>query len=223
MPPGTIAIDGPAGSGKTVIGLWLARKLGYAFLDTGVLYRALTWLALRRGIPTSDPDALAAAAASASIDVLPHAERGYVVEIDGRDVTDELFAPDVNAEVSTVAAHPAVRRELLPVQRRIAARGGAVMVGRDIGTVVLPDAELKLYLDAPLGVRAQRRWAQERQQGGARALEEVLADLRRRDRLDSERATSPLRPADDAVVIETDRVTLDEEKARILALVNAGR
>jgi cytidylate kinase len=219
VPPRTIAIDGPAGSGKTVIGLWLARKLGYAFLDTGVLYRAITRLALRDGLPTSDGAGLAAAAAAAEINVLPHPERGYVVEIDGRDVTEELFAPAVNAEVSTVAAHPAVRRELLPVQRRIAGRGRVVMVGRDIGTVVLPEAELKLYLDAPPGERARRRWEQERRAGGTRSLEEVLADIRQRDRLDSERATAPLRPAPDATILETDRLGLDEEKRRILELV----
>ncbi|HEV8639220.1 MAG TPA: (d)CMP kinase [Chloroflexota bacterium] len=223
MPPRIIAIDGPAGSGKSVIGLWLARKLGYAFLDTGVLYRAITWLALRRGIPTSDGAALAAAAADVSINVLPHPERGCAVEIDGCDVTEELFAPAVNAEVSTVAAHPGVRRQLLPVQRRIAGRGRVVVVGRDIGTVVLPEAELKLYLEASAAERARRRWEQERRKGGTRSLDEVLAEVRRRDRLDSERATAPLRPAPDATILDTDRLSLDEEKQRILEIVRDHR
>jgi len=220
VPPRTIAIDGPAGSGKSVIGLWLARELGYAFLDTGVLYRAITWLALRGGVPTSDGAALAAAAAAAAINVLPHPERGYVVEIDGHDATEELFAPSVNAGVSTVAAHPGVRRELLPLQRRIAERGRVVMVGRDIGTVVLPEAELKLYLDASTDERARRRWEQERQRGGTRSLEEVLADVGQRDRLDSERATAPLRPAPDATIVDTERLGLEEEKRRILEIVS---
>ena len=215
-PPSTIAIDGPAGSGKTVVGLWLARELGYAFLDTGVLYRALTLLALERGVPPSDAAALAAIVRAADIQVEPHPERGYLVRIGGREVTERLFSAEVNASVSPVAAHPEVRHELLPLQRRIARPGRVVMVGRDVGTVVLPDAELKLYLDASASERARRRWEQE---GRRRSLEDVLADVRHRDRLDSERATAPLRPADDAVVIDTDGLSFDDEQARIRELV----
>jgi cytidylate kinase len=220
VPPRTIAIDGPAGSGKTVIGIWLARELGYAFLDTGVLYRAIAWLALRRGLAVDDGPGLARAAAAAAIEVRPHPESGYVVEIDGHDATEELFRPDVNAAVSTIAAHPEVRRELLPLQRRIGRAGAVVMVGRDIGTVVLPEAELKLYLDASPAERARRRWEQERQKGGDRPYAAVLADVRQRDRIDSERATAPLRPAADATILDTDRLGLDEEKRRILAIVH---
>jgi cytidylate kinase len=217
--PRTIAIDGPAGSGKTVIGLWLARELGYAFLDTGVLYRALTWLASQRGVALEDGAALTAMADAAAIEVHPHPDHGYVVVVDGHDATEALFGPDVNAGVSIVAAHPQVRRALLPLQRRIGRAGAVVMVGRDIGTVVLPEADLKLYLDASADERARRRWEQERERGGTRSLEAVLADVRKRDRLDSQRSTSPLRPADDATILETDRLGLDEEKRRILEIV----
>jgi cytidylate kinase len=216
--PSTIAIDGPAGSGKTVVGLWLARELGYAFLDTGVLYRALTYLALGQGVAPSDGPALAALAAAAAIVVEPHPERGYRVRLDGRDVTEQLFSAEVNASVSPVAAHAEVRRELLPLQRRIARDGRVVMVGRDVGTVVLPNADLKLYLDASDEERARRRWEQEQRR---RSLAHVLADVRQRDRIDSERAASPLRPADDAVVIDTDGMSLEQEQARIRELVGA--
>jgi cytidylate kinase len=223
MPPRTIAIDGPAGSGKSVIGLWLAGELGYAYLDTGALYRAIAWLALDRAIDVGDGARLAALATETDLRIEPPPRpddpRGYALVIDGRDVTEELFTPAVNRTVSPVASQPAVRAALLPLQRRIAAAGGIVMAGRDIGTTVMPDAELKLYLDASVEERARRRWEQERALGGTRTLETVLTDVRERDRIDSERATSPLRPADDAVILHTDDVTLAEEQAQIRRLL----
>jgi cytidylate kinase len=223
VPPRTIAIDGPAGSGKSVIGLWLAGELGYAYLDTGALYRAITYLALERAVDPHDGPRLAELAREADLLISPPARRddarGYSVRLDGREVTAELFTPAVNDAVSPVASHPAVRAALLPIQRRIAGQGRVVMAGRDIGTVVMPDAELKLYLDASLEERARRRWEQEQGSGRGRTLEEVVADVRQRDRIDSERATSPLRPADDAVVLHTDGLALEDEKAQILALV----
>lgn len=217
MPPRTIAIDGPAGSGKSVIGKWLSDHLGYALLDTGVLYRAITHEALREGIAPSDGSALAALARRVDIDVRP----GSVVLVGGHDVTERLFTPQVNEHVSTVAAHAELRAELLPLQRRIAESGRIVMIGRDVGTVVLPSAELKLYLDASVEERARRRWEQEHQRGGTRGLEEVMADVRNRDRLDVERATSPLRPADDAQTLDTDGMSLEDEKRRILEIVGS--
>lgn len=223
VPPRTIAIDGPAGSGKTVLGLWLAAHLRYAFLDTGALYRALTLAALRRGIDPGDEAGLVDIAQTVEILVEPPAHpadaRGYVARIDGQDVTEALFAPDVNARVSTVAAHAAVREELLPLQRRIAARGGVVMVGRDIGTTVLPDAELKLYLTASEEERARRRWIDERGRGQGRALGDVLADLRQRDKIDASRESSPLRPASDSLEIATDGVPLEQVKTRVLEIL----
>jgi cytidylate kinase len=223
VPPRTIAIDGPAGSGKSVIGLWLARELGYAYLDTGALYRAIAYLALERGVELRDGLRLAELARAADLRIEPPGDRddprGYAVRLDGRDVTAELFTPPVNQAVSPVAAQSEVRRELLPIQRRIAAEGRIVMAGRDIGTVVMPDAELKLYLDASLEERARRRWEQEQADGRGRPLAAVVADVRQRDQIDSERATSPLRPAEDAVVLRTDGLPLEAEKAQILGLV----
>lgn len=223
--PRTIAIDGPAGSGKSAIGLWLARELGYTYLDTGAIYRAIAWLALAAGIGTVEADRLARLASEADLRFEPPADpddpRGYALSIDGRDVTDELFTPIVNQTVSPVASQPAVRAALLPLQRRIAAAGRIVMAGRDIGTTVMPDADLKLYLDASVEERARRRWAQERAAGGVRTLESVLADVRERDRIDSARAASPLRPADDAVIVQTDGVPIEEEKTLIRRLLGS--
>lgn len=227
MPPSIIAIDGPAGAGKTVIGLWLADCLRYTFFDTGVLYRASAWLALTNSVAIDDADAIVALIERATIDVdspqPSDAERGYTVTIDGHAVTDSLFTAEVNASVSPVAAHSAVRAALLPVQRRIGARGSVVMVGRDVGTTVLPDAELKIYLDASIDERARRRWEQEHRRGGTRTIEEVRADVAHRDALDTGRGSSPLRAADDAHRVNTDDLSLDDEKKAILDLVTMSR
>jgi cytidylate kinase len=224
-PPRTIAIDGPAGSGKSVIGLWLARQLGYAYLDTGALYRAITLLALREGVAIDDGQALACLVERHHVEVLPprpaDEARGYTLEIDGEPVTEQLFTPEVNDLVSPVAAHPEVRAAVLPLQRRIAARGQVVMVGRDIGTVVMPDAELKLYLDASVDERARRRWAEERERGRERPFEDVLADVRQRDSIDSTRATAPLKVAPDAIVLNTEGFALDETKRRVMSWVTS--
>lgn len=226
-PPRTIAIDGPAGSGKSVIGLWLAAQLGYAYLDTGALYRAIAWLALREGTSVEDGPALAGLARRFAIAVNPPGEadraRGYTLAIDGQRVTEQLFSPEVNDAVSPVAAHPAVRAAVLPLQRAIASRGDVVMVGRDIGTVVMPDAELKLYLDASAEERARRRWAEEHQRGRQRPYADVLADVQQRDRIDSSRATAPLRAADDAVLLNTEGLALEETKSRVRAVLAAPR
>lgn len=224
-PPRTVAIDGPAGSGKSVVGLWLANELGYAFLDTGALYRAVAWLALREGISTADGPALAGLAQRFAIRVRPprgaDRSRGYTLEVDGDPITEQLFTPDVNQAVSPTAAHPEVRAGMLPLQRRIAAEGRVVMVGRDIGTVVMPDAELKIYLDASPEERARRRWTEEHERGRARPFEDVLVDVRERDRIDSSRATAPLRPADDAMVLDTEGLPLEEVKTRVRSLLEA--
>lgn len=223
-PPRTVAIDGPAGSGKSVIGLWLAGELGYAYLDTGALYRALTWLALRERIPIDDGSALAALADRFAIRVAPPREpdraRGYTLEVDGQPITEQLFTAEVNDKVSPVAAHPEVRAAVLPIQRQVAAHGDVVMVGRDIGTVVMPDADLKIYLDASVEERARRRWDEERGRGRNRSFGEVLADVRQRDRIDSSRATAPLRPADDAVVLNSEGWELDRTKSRVRDLLS---
>ena len=220
--PSTIAIDGPAGAGKSALSSTLANVLGYVYVDTGAIYRALTLVALDRGVDLADGTALAALAGSLDIELLPPSTqdgRQYTVLVDGKDVTWSLFTPEVDARVSSVAAHPAVRDAVLPVQRRVG-RGRVVMAGRDIGTVVLPAADLKIYLDASPVVRAQRRQQQLRSRGVAADLATVLADLRRRDDLDTSRSVAPLRAAPDAVVVATDNLTFDEEVKRVLDLIS---
>jgi len=222
MPPSVIAIDGPAGSGKTVVGQRVARALGYLYLDTGAFYRALTWLALQKGVDLHDGPALAQLARQASIEI-KHAtvpnERGYSVFVDGREVTRDISSPDVGNAVSIVSAHPEVRAEMLPLQRRVVDRGNVVIAGRDIGTVVAPDAGLKLYLDAPLPVRVARRIAQLTAMGIAPDPGKVAAEMAERDRIDQARAIAPLKPAPDAVILDTSTMSVDEEVALILDVI----
>lgn len=185
------------------------------------MYRAITWLALRKGIEPHDAAALVALAEDAVIDVreagADNAERTIVI-IDGADATPHLRAPDVEAHVSLVSRVAGVRTALVRIQRELAANGAVVMAGRDIGTVVLPRAELKVYLDASHRVRAERRAAQMGVDGDERSVEALMADLARRDGIDSAREVSPLTAADDAVIINTDEMTIDEVVARIVEL-----
>lgn len=222
MRPSVIAIDGPAGSGKTVVGQRVAEALGYLYLDTGAFYRALTWLALTRGVDPGDGKALAALARQASIEIeraTEPGERGYRVLVDGQDITRELTLPSVSNAVSIVAAHPEVRAEMLPLQRRVVHRGHVVIAGRDIGTVVAPQAELKLYLNAPLPVRVARRITQLKAMGIEPDPNAVAAEMAERDRLDQSRAVAPLKPAPDAVILDTSTMSVDEEVAFILDLI----
>ena len=213
MKPATIAIDGPAASGKSTIGESLARELGYLYLDTGVMYRAVTWAALERHIPIGDEEAIAAVTDQLRIDITPPSVddgRQYTVLADGTDITWAIRLPRVNEGVSPVASYPGVRQRLVAQQRRVAAQGPVVMVGRDIGTVVLLNADLKIYLDASPEERAQRRWRELRARGEKIAYGEVLASTRRRDEIDSCRRASPLRVAEDAVVVDTTNVEVEE-------------
>lgn len=213
MKPTTIAIDGPAASGKSTIGELLAQKLDYLYFDTGVMYRAVTWAALQRGIPVEDETAVTALAQRMRIDVTaPTADDGrqYTVLADGADVTWAIRAPAVDADVSAVSAYPGVRRALVAQQRRVAAKEPVVMVGRDIGTVVLPDADLKIYLDATVEERARRRWQEMKGRGEDVDRAAVLHSMRHRDRIDSNREVSPLRPADDAVIVDTTDLDIEE-------------
>lgn len=207
-----IAMDGPAASGKSVVGQRLAGRLGYRFVDTGSMYRAVTLLALEQGVALDDGGALSRIASSIAIrigDIDPETSlpRLYV---DGREVTREIRSPRVDQAVSQVSRFPGVRDALVRLQRRLAEEGQVVMVGRDIGTVVLPDAGLKIYLEASLDERARRRYREQRQRGAQVELKTVLEDLRRRDRLDTEREVSPLKPAEDAKRIMTDDCTIDQ-------------
>lgn len=217
--PRTIAIDGPAGAGKSTVAEALAQRLGYLYFDTGVLYRTVTLAALRRAVPFTDEAALAALVAAIHIDVEPprvNDGRTLTALLDGEDVTWAIRTPDVERNVSAVSAHAAVRQALLQRQREVAARGGVIMAGRDIGTVVLPDADLKLYLEASPSVRAHRRQIDEEHRGLVRPFDAVLADIERRDDIDTHRAVSPLRVADDARVIDTEDVDI----AGVLAAID---
>lgn len=221
-PPRTIAVDGSAASGKSTIGRRLAERLGYLFLDTGVMYRAIAVAALERGIDPGNDEALGQLAQRVRVDVrsaAPGDGGATTVLVNGVDVTERLRLPEVEESVSLVSRVPAVREALVQRQREIAEEGRIVMAGRDIGTVVLPEADLKVYLDASPEERARRRYAEFAAMGRAESMEMVLEDIRRRDRIDSERAVSPLRPAEDAVIIDTGGLTQEEVLERVLELV----
>lgn len=220
--PETIAIDGPAAAGKSTIGEQLARQLNYLYFDTGVMYRAVTWAALQRGIPIEDEPAIRTLAEEVHIDVLQPTEgdgRQYTVRVDGEDVTWDLRRPEVDHHVSPVSAYPGVRAALTAQQRRIGQQGNVVMVGRDIGTVVLPEAPLKIYLEATAEERARRRCQENSLRGQRSDFEDILRDMRRRDKIDSERAAAPLRPAVDAVIIDTTNLTIGQVMERIHKLL----
>ena len=207
----TVAIDGPSGAGKSTIGHALAQRIDATFVDTGLMYRALTLAALERGMDVDDGPALGALAGMHRIEVeRPRPEqtdRLETVRLDGRDVTAEVRRPAVDRAVSAVSRHADVRAAMLDAQRAAASRSDTVMVGRDIGTVVLPDARLKVYLTAPAEVRAARR-AEE--MGRRDRYDEYLAEILRRDEADSQRPVAPLRQADDALVLDTGELSVDQ-------------
>jgi CMP/dCMP kinase len=215
-----IAIDGPSASGKSAAGSRVAARLGYPFVDTGSMYRAVTWLALRAGVDPADRARLGALAEAAALRIGPPPADGREacsIVANGEDVTRFLRDAAVERAVSPVSAVPAVRRALVRLQRE-AAPADVVMAGRDIGTVVLADADLKIYLDATIDVRAARRQAELAQKGRVESLEQVRADLARRDEIDSGRAHSPLRAAADAIRIDSDALSLDEVVERIVRI-----
>lgn len=211
--PKIVAIDGPAASGKTTIANQLAERWKYLFFDTGVMYRAVTWLALEKQIPIKDEPAVSALAEKIQIDVEPPSKddgREYDVLVDGVDVTWLLRSPKVDAKVSKVSAYPAVRKALTKQQRRIGLRGQVIMVGRDIGTVVLPEADLKIFLDASINERARRRFNQRIDRGEQVEFPKILKKLKKRDKIDSTREIAPLCVASDAVVINTDSLSVTD-------------
>ncbi len=213
--PRRIAIDGPAGSGKSTVGEQLARRLGYLYIDTGAMYRAVAWLALQQGVDINDGPALAQLAQDAGI-VISHPDiedgRQYTVMVRGHDVTWAIRSAPVTRAVSPVSAHPEVRAILIAQQRAMAREhDGIVMVGRDIGAVVLPGADLKIYLTASLQERARRRYAELAERLDVKSstlptMEEVLLDIQRRDEIDRDN----MRPAEDAIVIVTDNLTVSQ-------------
>jgi cytidylate kinase len=215
-----VALDGPASSGKSSVGATAAAELGYRFCDTGLLYRAVTWLALRRGVGPGDPPALVA--------LLPEVElldvgdgRLAHVSVDGIDVTAEVHGPAVDSSVSAIARLPELRAALLDRQRAIVDGGRIIMAGRDIGTVVLPDADLKLFLDASLAERARRRIEERGLSLDSPAAGEIRNELARRDELDSSRAVAPLRAAEDAIVIRTDGNAFETTVELVVAAIQA--
>ncbi len=212
-----IAIDGPAGSGKSTAARLLARRLGFTHVDTGALYRTVTLLALERGVDLEDQDALAAVVPE--IDVRFEAGEDRVLVFSGdRDVSDEIRTAELTARVKYAARSPKVRAALRPVQRAFAERAPVVMEGRDIGTAIFPDAELKIFLDAPVAERARRRWAELRERGEDVSLEEVEKAERERDASDMNREVAPLKRADDAVVVDTGPNTVEETAEQLAAI-----
>lgn len=223
MKPSIIAIDGPAASGKSTLAKRLADEFGYLYFDTGVMYRAITWAVLNRGLDPENGEAVSALAESVTIDVLPPSEedgRDSDVRIDGEDITWDIRKPEVDANVSVISAYPGVRSALTTQQRRIGQRGKVVMAGRDIGTIVLPGADLKIFLDASVEERAQRRFLEIHARGGNTSYEEILEMMKMRDHIDSTRDVAPLCAAEDAVVIDSDTLSLDEVFQKVKSLVN---
>ncbi len=221
-----IAIDGPAGSGKSTIGKLLAEYLDYLYFDTGVMYRAVTLAAINQGIDIENESRVSSIAKNVKIDFqTPTINDGRDCDIlmEGQDVTWDIRSPEVDAKVSIVSAYPKVRLVLSEKQRQIGLQGRVVMMGRDIGTVVLPEADLKIYLDASLEERVRRRYHERIQRREDVDYDSILAMLRERDRIDSTREFAPLKPADDSIVIDTDGLNIQQVFAKIVELTEKHR
>lgn len=227
-----VAIDGPAGSGKSTVARELARRCGLTYLDTGAMYRSVTEACLERGVSPSDMDAVTEVARGLQIQFGQAKDGSQTVTVDGKDYTQLIRTPQVDRNVSAVSAIPAVREAMVAQQRALGASGDVVAEGRDIGTVVFPDAEVKVFLTADASARAHRRAVQREggdaakdpsAQANAAEEQEILADLERRDELDSTREVAPLKPAADAVTIDTSRLTVDQEVERIMALMDKAK
>ena len=218
MKPQRIAIDGPVAVGKSSVGSLLARRLGYVFFDTGMLYRAFTWKVLKSGIPSWDEEKLSRLANSTKFDFVARQEGSLSSLIDGEDVSSHLLRPEIERHVPVISKVAGVRQALVLEQRKLAQRGKVVMAGRDISTVVLPWAELKIFLTASTEERAKRRYKELLERGENSSLETVLADLKRRDEMDINRTFSPLKPAEDAIIIDTEKLSLEQAVDKIYAL-----
>ena len=221
--PSTIAIDGTAASGKSTVGKLLAQALGYLYFDTGAMYRAVTWATLARGIPVENVAAVSQLAENLVIEVKrdgPADGRPYTVLADGQDITWAIRSPEVEAAIGQVSSYPRVRAALIAQQRCVAAGGSIVMVGRDIGTVVLPEADLKIFMRASAEERARRRYQEALEQGKPADFEQILAAILERDRQDREKPISPMVPATEAIIINTDNLTIDEVLVRVKQLVS---
>lgn len=210
-----IAIDGPAGAGKSSVAKILAANMGYAYLDTGAMYRAVTYEVLRQEL-TEEKD-IVALAAGMDMTVKPETDAMHVI-VNGHDVTDHIRTPEVSARVSAVSALAGVRAAMVGIQRRQAAKGGIVLDGRDIGTTVLPHADVKIFLTASVHTRALRRFKEMTEKNPGMTLEEVETDIRKRDWQDSHREVSPLKQAEDAVLLDNSRLTLEETAKAIMKI-----
>jgi len=218
LKPQLIAIDGPVAVGKSSVGSLLAKRLGYVFFDTGMMYRAFTWKVLKSCISIEDKQKLCQLANTTKFDFVPLQGCYLSPLIDDEDVSSELLRPEVEEQVSLTSKIAGVRQTLILEQRRLAQRGKIVMAGRDIGTVVLPWAELKIFLTASTEERARRRYKELLERGENSSLEIVLADLKKRDEMDIHRTISPLKPAEDAIIIDTENLTLEQVVDKIYAL-----
>ncbi len=216
--PLTVDMDGPVGAGKSTIADVVARRLGILHLDTGAMYRAVGLSALRRGIQLNDEAALEKLCGEIQLAVVYHAE-GMHIFVDGEDVTGMIRTEEVSMATSTVSKIAGVRRAMVAMQRKLAAETPMLLDGRDIGTRVLPDAPVKIYLPADAEARARRRWEPLKEKGTEVPYEQVLEDLQRRDDQDMNRAVDPLRPAEDAVIVDTTGLTFDESVEKILAVI----
>ncbi|MFC4184096.1 (d)CMP kinase [Saccharococcus thermophilus] len=214
-----IAIDGPAAAGKSTVAKMIAKRLSYIYIDTGAMYRALTYRALQQGIALDDEQALISLLKDTYIE-LRTSPKGQLVLVNGEDVTNIIRGEEVTNAVSLVAKHPLVREEMVARQRSLAKNGGVVMDGRDIGTHVLPNAEVKIFLKASVEERAKRRHAENIARGFPSDLETLKEEIARRDRIDSEREVAPLKKAEDAVEIDTTSLSVEEVVERIMEIVN---
>lgn len=217
-----IAIDGPAASGKSTIGSLLAKKLGYLYFDTGVMYRAVTSEALSQSIPISDEQAVTQLAEKIRIDIQSPViddGRDMTLNVDGRDRTWNIREREVDQNVSPVSAYAGVRRAMVAEQRRIGGHGHVVMVGRDIGTVVFPEAGLKIYLDASLDERARRRFLERKNRGEAVEFDKIFEEVKRRDEIDSTRSVSPLKKADDAEYLDSTGLNIEQVMEQVTQII----
>ncbi|MFD1671598.1 (d)CMP kinase [Agrilactobacillus yilanensis] len=214
-----IAIDGPASAGKSTISKLVAQALDFTYLDTGAMYRATTYLALQQKIALDDAPKIAQALAKATIDFQNGPENDQKVFLNGEDITEVIRSAEVTGLVSQVAALPEVRQTLVQQQRQIADRTNIVMDGRDIGTTVLPDAEVKIFMTASVLRRAQRRYKENIAKGMTTSLETIKTDIEHRDYKDSHRAVSPLRQAEDAIVVDTSDLNIEQSTAKILGII----
>lgn len=215
-----IAIDGPAAAGKSTVAKIVAGKKSYIYIDTGAMYRAITYLALKKGVDLNDEAALTALLKESAIDLTVSLEGEQKVYIAGEDVTEAIRTDDVSNQVSIVAKYAGIREEMTKRQQQLAEKGGVVMDGRDIGTHVLPNAEVKIFLLASVEERAKRRFEENVKKGYNVNYETLAEEIRRRDKLDSEREISPLKKADDALEIDTTSLTIDEVAEKILQVVD---